>query len=274
MKHLKSLGFAVAAFALAFTSCETPAYQTKVAYVENALLSNRPVVTELDVNPQKITETYTLPSGKNLSLDKAKQEVFNQALVKYDADVLVEPHYYPIYEKGKLAKVVVKAYRANYKNFRDYNSATDDYLQNLPQAVLSKALSSQSNGRTLDMKYSNVLQIPIVGQYAYSKERVSVTIPIKLSNHFYGTGVMQDLKSQSQEKWEQVALQKLEFDNNADLIIDPKYSVNADATRLTVTAYIAHLTSFRSVTREEILSALDKPAPEKSAKEKKQDSDK
>lgn len=76
----------------------------------------KPVIVELDVKQTKVTATTVGKLGSNI--DVLKAEAVSQAIKAAGADVLVEPTYNIVSQRGT-STVTVTGFPATYKNFRD-----------------------------------------------------------------------------------------------------------------------------------------------------------
>ena len=99
---------------------------------------HKPVIADLDVQQQKISSTTTLSRVE--SMDKARNEAIRQALLKYDADILVEPSFTSVTEGGK-TELTVNGWPAKYKNFRQISEDDIKYLELKPSYLQKAALN-------------------------------------------------------------------------------------------------------------------------------------
>ena len=76
----------------------------------------KPVIVDLDVQQTKVTATVSGKLGSNL--EALKGEAVSVAVKKAGADVLVEPSYTIVSNRGT-STVTVAGFPATYKNFRD-----------------------------------------------------------------------------------------------------------------------------------------------------------
>lgn len=76
----------------------------------------KPVIVELDVKQVKVTATVNGKLGSNI--DALKAEAVSVAIKNAGADVLVEPSYTIVSNRGT-STVTVNGFPATYKNFRD-----------------------------------------------------------------------------------------------------------------------------------------------------------
>lgn len=76
----------------------------------------KPVIVDLDVKQTKVTATVTGKMGSNIEVLKA--EAVSTAVKNALADVLVEPTYTIVSNRGT-STVTVSGFPATYKNFRD-----------------------------------------------------------------------------------------------------------------------------------------------------------
>ena len=76
----------------------------------------KPVIVELDVKQAKVTATVNGKLGSNIEV--LKSEAVSQAVKTAGADVLVEPYYTIVSQRG-VSTVTVTGFPATYKNFRD-----------------------------------------------------------------------------------------------------------------------------------------------------------
>ena len=110
-----------------FASCSTIKKTATTVNVENNVVQY-PTVVDLDVK-EKIEATmswnfmpFHLGEPK---LDNVKGNLISETLVKYDADILLEPNFVFSKTKYEARTLIVTGYPAKYKNFR---KATDNDL--------------------------------------------------------------------------------------------------------------------------------------------------
>lgn len=102
-----------------FGSCNSLKSTTNTAKtlpIYGAGVIQKPVIVDLDVKQTKTTATATGKLGSNLEVIKA--EAVSRAIKAAGADVLVEPTYTIVTNRGN-STVTVSGFPATYKNFRD-----------------------------------------------------------------------------------------------------------------------------------------------------------
>ncbi len=100
------------------TSCTTKqSITTKTTDIYGSGVVQFPVVVDLDVKETKVSGTVEWKGG-GASITTLKEMAMTDAIVKANADILVEPKF-DIHVKGRRKTVAVSGYPATYKNFRN-----------------------------------------------------------------------------------------------------------------------------------------------------------
>jgi hypothetical protein len=113
MKLAQSLNLAIAV--LLFVSCSVTQKTTKSGYADGPNVVQKPVVADLQVSETKVSGTAT--GKRSQGIGDVKQLAIADALLKSNADVLIEPRY-EIKSTFSYITVNVTGYPATYKNFR------------------------------------------------------------------------------------------------------------------------------------------------------------
>lgn len=118
MKRILSGGLMISLLFLvaSCSSLKTTTNTSKTLAVYGAGVIQKPVIVELDVKQTKATATASGKIGSNLETIKA--EAVSMAIKNAGADVLVEPTYTIVSNRGS-STVTVSGFPATYKNFRD-----------------------------------------------------------------------------------------------------------------------------------------------------------
>ncbi len=98
------------------SSLKSTTNTAKTLNVYGAGVIQKPVIVELDVKQTKVTGTASGKLGS--SVDAIKAEAVSVAIKSAGADVLVEPTYTIVSNKG-ISTVTVTGFPATYRNFRD-----------------------------------------------------------------------------------------------------------------------------------------------------------
>lgn len=107
----------VLAIGVLFASCSTRTTNTsKTLNIYGSGVIQKPVIVDLDVKPNKVTASVKGKQGSNIEILKA--EAVSMAVKNAQADVLVEPTYTIVSNRGSHT-VTVSGFPATYKNFRD-----------------------------------------------------------------------------------------------------------------------------------------------------------
>jgi hypothetical protein len=116
------------AIAMALSSCSLQKQTTNTAKtlgIYGAGVIQKPVLTNLTVNPQKFTSTYS--AGIAQGLDFHKSQAIAKAMIENKADVIIEPAY-AITNSGSNVSIVVTGYGGSYENFRQLTGADTSLL--------------------------------------------------------------------------------------------------------------------------------------------------
>ena len=112
-------GLSIVLFAASLASCSSMKSTTNTAKtlpIYGAGVIQKPVIVELDVKQSKVTATVSGKLGSNVETLKA--EAVSAAVKNAAADVLIEPTYTIVTNRGA-STVTVSGFPATYKNFRD-----------------------------------------------------------------------------------------------------------------------------------------------------------
>ena len=119
MKQILLLGATV--FVLASCSFQKKTTSTsKTLGIYGAGVIQKPVLTHLKVNPQKITSSYA-GSGSQ-GIDYHKSQAIAKAMIEHKADVIVEAAY-EITTSASGVSIIVTGYAGSYENFRQLTDA-------------------------------------------------------------------------------------------------------------------------------------------------------
>ena len=120
--------FLFGALAFALSSCALQKQTTntsKTLGIYGAGVIQKPVLTNLKVNPQKFTSRYTGSGGQGL--DYHKSQAVAKAMIENKADVIIEPAY-EITSSGLDFSITVAGYAGSYENFRPLTGADTSLL--------------------------------------------------------------------------------------------------------------------------------------------------
>lgn len=107
------------AIVIALASCsssKSTSNTSKTLNIYGSGVIQKPVIVDLDVKQTKVTATANGKLGSNIEALKA--EAVSVAIKNAQADVLVEPTYTIVSNRGT-STVTVSGFPATYKNFRD-----------------------------------------------------------------------------------------------------------------------------------------------------------
>lgn len=124
MNQLVLLGAAV----IALTSCSLQKQTTntsKTLDIYGAGVIQKPVLTNLKMNPQKFTSKYTAAIAQGM--DYHKSQAVAKAMIENKADVVIEPAY-EITRSATNVFIVVTGYAGSYENFRQLTGADTSLL--------------------------------------------------------------------------------------------------------------------------------------------------
>ncbi|WP_264549996.1 hypothetical protein [Flavobacterium sp. N2820] len=108
-------------------SCNTIKSGTaKTIDIYGAGVLHKPVIADLEVNPQKTSKTIKLKSIE--SLENAKNEIVRELLKENNADLLIEPKFESTTINGK-TELTVNGWLAFYKNFRPIKEEDIKFLE-------------------------------------------------------------------------------------------------------------------------------------------------
>lgn len=125
MLYIKQI-FVFACITTIFACSST--YRTSTVHIrtiDSSLILQTPVVCELEVSDRKITGNFT---GRNVSVEYAKNMAVNNALFNGNGDVLVEPTF-DVTVTGVQVTVDVNGFVGKYKNFRRPTVDTTGYVK-------------------------------------------------------------------------------------------------------------------------------------------------
>ena len=113
-----SAGIFIIILSLTIPSCsmKSTTNTAKTLNVYGSGVIQKPVIVELDVKQTRVTATVTRRLTSNM--DALKAEAVSLAVKNAGADVLVEPTYTIVSNRGT-STVTVTGFAATYKNFRD-----------------------------------------------------------------------------------------------------------------------------------------------------------
>ncbi|RZJ73117.1 MAG: hypothetical protein EOO45_10505 [Flavobacterium sp.] len=124
MKPFLLLG--AAALTLASCSLQKQTSNTaKTLGIYGAGVIQKPVLTNLKVNPQSFTSSYA-GSGTQ-GIDYHKSQAIAKAMIETKADVIIEPAY-TITQSGSGISIALKGYAGRYENFRPMEMADTSLL--------------------------------------------------------------------------------------------------------------------------------------------------
>ena len=109
----------VIAVTIAFASCgniKSTTNTSKSLSIYGSGVIQKPVIVDLDVKQTKVTATASGKEGS--SIEALKAQAVSVAVKNAQSDVLVEPTYIIVTNKGT-STVTVSGFPATYKNFRD-----------------------------------------------------------------------------------------------------------------------------------------------------------
>jgi hypothetical protein len=115
MSKIKSFLFGVICISIYSCSSTRNVVTTNTQEITNKGIQQALIVTDLEVQPTKISGTYT---GKNVSESDACNLAVSDALKKANAEVLVQPVYQIQIKKHNAVSVNVEGFPGVYKNFR------------------------------------------------------------------------------------------------------------------------------------------------------------
>ena len=115
MKKLLS-GIIIIMLVASCSNTKSTTNTSKTLPIYSSGVIQKPVIVELDVKQVKVTATVTGKMGSNIVSLKA--EAVSAAIKTAGADVLVEPTYTVVTNRGS-STVTVSGFPATYKNFRD-----------------------------------------------------------------------------------------------------------------------------------------------------------
>jgi hypothetical protein len=110
------------------TSCSVLKQTTNTAKslpIYGAGVIQKPVITNLRVNPQKISSSYSANAGKGI--DYHKSQAIAKAMLENKADIIIEPSF-DITTSSSRVSIIVTGYAANYEQFRQMSGADTSLL--------------------------------------------------------------------------------------------------------------------------------------------------
>ncbi len=93
---------------------------------------HKPVIADLEINPQKVSKTIKLKSIE--SLHSGKNEAIREILKEFNADLFIEPKYETITSNGK-TELTITGWVAFYKNFRTIEEKDIKLLEITPTII-------------------------------------------------------------------------------------------------------------------------------------------
>jgi hypothetical protein len=122
----KMLLFALAGFFLASCSLQKQTTNTaKTLGIYGPGVIQKPVLTNLKVNPQKISSNYSAAAAQGIAYHKS--QAIAKAMLENKADVIIEPAY-EITASSSRVIIITTGYAANYENFRQLTGADTSLL--------------------------------------------------------------------------------------------------------------------------------------------------
>ena len=118
----------VGAVVFALTSCSLQKQTTntsKTLGIYGAGVIQKPVLTNLKVNPRSFTSRYSASGSE--TMDYHKSQAIAKAMMENKADVIIEPAY-EITQSGSTISIVVSGYAGSYENFRQLTGADTSFL--------------------------------------------------------------------------------------------------------------------------------------------------
>ena len=109
-------GFVIVVTLASCASTKSTTNTSKTLNIYGSGVIQKPVIVDLDVKQTKVTATAKGKLGSNI--DALKAEAVSMAVKNTQADVLVEPTYTIVSNRGS-STVTVSGFPATYKNFRD-----------------------------------------------------------------------------------------------------------------------------------------------------------
>lgn len=114
------------AFALISCSLQKQITNTaKTLDIYGAGVIQKPVLTNLKVNPGKFTCTYSGSGSQEIEYHKS--QAISKAMIENKADVIIEPTY-EITTSVSTVSIIVTGYAGSYENFRQLTSADTSLL--------------------------------------------------------------------------------------------------------------------------------------------------
>ncbi len=114
----------VALYATSCSSLKQTTNTSKTLGIYGAGVIQKPVITNLKVNPAKITSNFSGTGVQNI--DYLKSQAIAKAMQESNADVILEPSY-EVVSNGNNVQIKVTGYAASYQNFRQL-TGTDTSL--------------------------------------------------------------------------------------------------------------------------------------------------
>lgn len=127
MKHL----LLWAAVVTSMASCSLQKQTTNTAKtlgIYGAGVIQKPVLTNLKVNPQKIRAVYS--SSEAHDMDYHKSQAIAKLMAESKADVIIEPAY-EIVQTASTVKITTTGYAGSYENFRQVTAADTALLKDI-----------------------------------------------------------------------------------------------------------------------------------------------
>lgn len=122
----KKFLFVAAIFTLASCSLQKQTTNTsKTLDIYGSGVIQKPVLTNLKVNPNKFTSTYSGSSSQGIEYHKS--QAISKAMIEKNADVIIEPAY-EITSSASTVSIIITGYAGNYENFRQLTGADTSLL--------------------------------------------------------------------------------------------------------------------------------------------------
>ena len=102
-------------------------YDYDYLYITKQGIIQRPLIADLEVG-KKVTLSHTY---KNVTVDNARQNIIEEFIRTYNADLIVQPFFSTSLESTSsktTVAITLTGYPANYKNIRNYDPKDKDYL--------------------------------------------------------------------------------------------------------------------------------------------------
>jgi len=222
--------FVLGAISFGMTSCLTTSVsgQFQSARIESLgkTVCYTPTLANLSVAPVRVSAELSALEVAGLSLDRAKQTVSAKAL--NGADIMVAPQFETTYLDGQLQGISVFGYAAKITSFR-------------PLKVIDAPFADTKT------KAQNMVDVvPVRNLKTIADLQVGQKVTISLTN--------QELSGLTEDRAFALAENKLLRQENADLLIEPRYTCDNQGgiiRSFSITAFPATYVNYRSATKSE-----------------------